>query len=343
MGEYIINSMNLKIKKNVRLAKYTSFHIGGTAEFFAEIKSIQELKKAINYAEDKKINIFILGGGSNILLPDNHIDMLVLKMNIRGITLKDNIIHAGAGEVWDKVVANAVSKNLNGIENLSLIPGSVGGAVYQNIGAYGAELKDTLKFVDVFDTKLRTIKKISKNECGFGYRTSMFQRQEGRKYIILGASLKLRRDLKFNLKYPDLINYFSKKTPKVKDIRQAIIRIRKSKLVYPTKSIGTVGSFFKNPIISQSKFKKINSKFPDIKGRKVDKNMVKLFAGQLIEKAGWKNKRIGKVGVSPKHALVLISYNGAKARDIRKLSKKIQNSVKNMFNIYLEPEIKILI
>ena len=333
----------IRIQKNIKLAKYTTFHIGGEAEFFAKVRNLDELKKALSSAQKNKLKISILGGGSNVLLPDNGIKGLVIKIDIRGIKFNGSNIYAGSGEVWDSVVAKAVSKKLGGIENLSLIPGTMGGAVYQNIGAYGVELKDVLDSVDVFDIRSSKIKKLSKKDCRFGYRDSIFQKPAGKNYLILGAYLKLFGDnYKFNLNYQDLESYFNGRIPSINDIRKAVIGIRRSKLVYPTKNIGTVGSFFKNPVVVVSNFKTLVSKYPDIKGRDIGGGRVKLSAGQLIERAGWKAKRSGSVGVSAKHALVLVSYKGAKAHDIINLAESIQKSVKDKFGIKLEPEVKII-
>lgn len=332
----------MKIKKNVKLARYTTFHIGGLAEFFAEINSIDELEEAINFAKEKRIKINILGGGSNILIPDRGLRGLVLKINIQGIKVAENTLYAGAGETWDRVVSRAVSKKLGGIENLSLIPGTVGGAVYQNIGAYGAELKDVLISADIFDLRTRKVKTLSKQDCRLDYRTSVFQKEPGKNYVIIGAKLELSKNPSFNLRYPDLANYFKDKIPNIYEIREAVIKIRRKKLIYPTKNIGTAGSFFKNPIITSADFQKLLSDYPELKGRDIGDGLVKLSAGQLIERSGWKGKLKGRAGVSKKHALVLISHKGAKADDIKNLARNIQNSIKKRFDINLEPEVKIV-
>jgi len=330
------------IKKNVKLAKYNTFHTGGPAEFFVEVKSIDDLKKAVEFAKKNKLKISILGSGSNILIADRRLKGLVIKINIRGIAITGNTILAGAGESWDKVVAKAVSKDLWGIENLSLIPGTVGGAVYQNIGAYGAQIKDVLNFVDVFDTKIQKLTRLSSKDCRLDYRTSAFQDKKGAHLIIIGASLMLNKNKNPNLKYPDLVEHFKNKEPTLNEIRKAVIKIRKKKLVYPTAGIGTAGSFFKNPIITVADYQKLLSDYPDIKGREIGDGLVKLSAGQLIQMTGWKGKKLGKTGVSEKHALVLVSYKGAQTKDILKLAQLVQRSVKNRFNVLLESEVKIV-
>lgn len=331
------------IQKNVKLAKYTTFHIGGRAEFFVETRTVEELREAIHFAKKNNLKIFILGGGSNVLLPGNGIKGLVIKMEIHGVKFSDNYIYAGAGEIWDKIVAQTVKKGLSGIENLSLIPGTVGGAVYQNIGAYGVELKDVLELVEVFDTNNLTTKILVNEDCFFGYRDSIFQHFEGKNYIITGVKLKLSKKYTPNIKYPDLVKYFGSKKPSVQEMRQAVIKTRKSKLDYPTVNIGTVGSFFKNPVITVTEFRSLTSRFPDIIGRDFGNKKIKLFAGQLTEKAGWKGKKLKNVGISKKHAMVLVSYKGAKSKDIINLAKLIQESVTAKFGIKLEPEVKIVL
>lgn len=333
----------MKIRKNIKLARYTTFHIGGKAQFFAEVGTVPELQEATRFAKKNKLKIFILGGGSNVLLPDKGIKGLVIKMDIHGVKFNGDKVYAGAGEMWDKIVAQAVKNGFGGIENLSLIPGTVGGAVYQNIGAYGVELKDVLGSVEVFDINNLTAKILVNEDCFFKYRDSIFQHSEGKNYIITGATLRLSTKYIPNIKYPDLIKYFGSKKPSVQEMREAVVRIRKSKLDYPTTNVGTVGSFFKNPVITVTEFKSLTSRFPDIMGRDFGSNQIKLFAGQLTEKAGWKGKKLKNVGVSKKHAMVLVSYKGAKFQDIIDLAKLIQKSVRAKFDIKLEPEVKIML
>ena len=332
----------MQIQKNIKLAKYTTFHIGGQAKFFVEANSVQDVREAVDFAQNKKLKIFVLGGGSNVLLPDRGIDGLVIKMDIGGIKFNSDLVSIGAGEKWDKVVAKSIARDFGGIENLSLIPGTVGGAVYQNIGAYGAELKDVLDSVEVFDTDSRSIKQLSNKECRFGYRDSIFQQPEGLNYVILKATFKLLKHFEPNLKYQDLIKYFENKAPTLSEIRKVVIKIRKAKLVYPNNSIGTAGSFFKNPIVAQKQFNKIIKEHSNIKGIEIGEGQFKLFAGQLVELVGWKGRRIGNVGASEKHSMVLISYRGGKALDIVNLSNSIISSVEDRFGVILEPEIKIM-
>jgi len=337
----------VKFQKNVNLAKYTSFHVGGSAQYFGMVRNREDLREAFKFARRKNLKVLVLGGGSNTLLPDKKLARLVLKIAIRGLkfyrTAGRTFVYAGSGKNWDLVVAEAVKKNLGGIENLSLIPGTVGGAIYQNIGAYGAEMKNVLESVEVFDLETGKIKILSNKACQFAYRNSIFQSKAGRNLVILGAVLRLNRYIEPNLKYPDLASYFDgKKNVAIEEIRRAVIEIRKSKLIYPTKNIGTAGSFFKNPIVIKPRYSELKNKFPDIKASAIGSGHLKLSAGQLIEKAGWKGSRLANVGVSDKHALVLVSYRNAKAKEIVSLAKKIQASVKNKFGIKLKPEVRII-
>ncbi len=334
----------MTIKKNIKLARYTTFGIGGAAKFFVEARSIEDLKKAVKFSRNKKLKLFILGGGSNILLPDEGIAGLVIKISLEGIKFsnKGSLVSVGAGEVWDSIVAKTVKKGWGGIENLSLIPGTMGGAVYQNIGAYGSELKDILENVEVLDIKTGEIKKLSNKDCRFGYHDSIFQHKEGEDYIVLSANLKLSKNPIPKIEYPDLIKYFENRKPTINEVRKALIKIRKSKLVYPTLHIGTAGSFFKNPVVRLKHFNKITNEHSDIKGREAGLGFVKLFAGQLIEKAGWKGKRLGNIGVSEKHALVLVNYGKGTSGEIKILAKKIKKDVNSRFGVKLEPEVRFI-
>ena len=239
----------VKIKKNIKVASLTTFGIGGVAKFFCVVKNVNDLKKALDFAHKNKLEVLILGGGSNILLPEK-IDDLVIKIDIKGIKFVDRgkyvLMSAGAGENWDRIVEKTVKKDLSGIENLSLIPGSVGAAVYQNIGAYGAELKNVLLKAVVFDTKTDKVKILKNKECKFGYRDSVFQHKDN--LIILDVMLKLNKKFKPNVSYVDLANCFKNKKPSLSELRKVVIKIRKNKFLYPDK-LPNAGSFFKTPIV----------------------------------------------------------------------------------------------
>mgnify|MGYP001563750202 CR=1 FL=1 len=345
----------MKIKPNIPLAPLTTFGIGGNAKFFVEVSDVEELKEAVKFTKENKLPIFVLGGGSNILISDNGFDGLVVKMDIRGLNFSDIpagwYIRVGAGEMWDNVVAQAVELNAGGIENLSLIPGTAGGAVYQNIGAYGSEIKDVLIFVQAYDISIDNIVRLSNEECDFEYRSSIFKKNKN--LIVLEAELLLPKNYIPNLLYSDLQNQFNGRNPTITEIRQAVIEIRLSKIPYQQNIVphffqddghqpfmGNAGSFFKNPIIKISNFEFLISKYLDLKGKNVGNGLVKLSAGQLIEKCGFQGKRFGNVGVSAKHALILINYGGGTSKELAELENIIETAVKAEFGIELEKEVE---
>jgi len=329
----------MKIRENISLAPYTTFKIGGKAKFFIEAKHVDDVKDGIKFAEQNDLPFFILGGGSNILISDKGFRGLIIRVSIRGIQRDKNTLQIGAGHNWDSVVAYAVRENLSGIENLSLIPGTMGGAVFQNIGAYGTELSDVIASVVVFNTTTEKIEKLSLKACHFGYRKSIFQEYPG-KLVILKATIKLSSKFRPNLSYPDIKEYFHDRAATLSAIRKAVVSIRQAKLPYPD-TIANAGSFFKNPIISNARGTTLMKKHPELKQKKA-RGGIKLSAGQLIELAKWKGRRTGNVGVSDKHSLVLVNYINGTAKEIVKLAHKIQNSVLRRFSVRLEPEVVIL-
>ncbi|MBI2062595.1 MAG: UDP-N-acetylmuramate dehydrogenase [Candidatus Yanofskybacteria bacterium] len=329
----------MNIKKNVILAPYTTFRIGGPARYFCEVGSVDDLKDALQFSKENNLPLFILGGGSNVLVSDKGFDGLVIKMEIKGLEFNGELLNAGAGENWDDVVGKAVAEDLGGIENLSFIPGTVGGAVYQNIGAYGVELKDVLKSLEAVDARSREIKTFSNSDCRFGYRDSVFKTKEKGNFIILRVNLELSKNREPKIDYPDLVKIFGGKQPTILEVRNAVIRIRQNKLPYPHEA-GNAGSFFKNPIVPISNYQLLISKYSDLKGRDLGNGSVKLSAAQFIEKCGWKGKAYGNIGVSEKHSLVLVNYGNGTAEEIINLAEKIKKAVKTEFGVVLEPEVE---
>ena len=319
---------------------------------------MDELAEAAQFADDNKLAIFVLGGGSNVLVSDEGFDGLVIRMNIRGLWINDFasrlstgvVLRVGAGEMWDDVVVKTVELGGGGIENLSLIPGTVGGAVYQNIGAYGTELKDVLTSVRVYDVKNDKIIELSNKECGLEYRSSIFKKNKD--LIVLEAELWLSKESKPNLSYPDLQKRFNGLKPTINEIRQAVIEIRLDKIPYPLNImphflenkghllIANAGSFFKNPTIEISKFESLTSKYPDIKGRQTSEGLVKLSAAQLIEKCGFKGKKVGNVGISEKHALVLVNYGNGTSKELIDLAETVKEAVEPKFGVKLKAEVE---
>ncbi len=331
----------IDIQKNVKLSNYTTFHLGGVARYFVEVSGRKDLRGAISFAKKKNIPFFILGEGSDILVSDKNFEGLIIRLVNENIDIKKNSMTAGAGVKWDDLVAFCVDKNLQGIECLSGIPGTVGASPVQNIGAYGQELKDTLKKVEVYDSVGRKFIFLRNKDCKFGYRESIFKDKNYKgRYIIYEVIFKLKKDGLPNISYESLKDYLGTKDVSLRDVRNAILEIRSQKLDDP-KETGNAGSFFKNPIVSDIEFKKIQRKFPDIPNFK-NNNGVKLFAGWLIEQCGWKGKRYKKVGVSNKNALVIVKHAGGTAEQVCQLSKKITADVYEKFGIKLEPEVQFI-
>ena len=332
-------------KTNYSLLNYNSFKIDVKAKEFIEINSIEELKSISNI--DKKGEILFLGGGSNILFTKNF-DGLVIHLNLKGKTIEKinsdfSIVSANAGENWSEFVNFCLKKNLGGIENLSLIPGNVGSAPVQNIGAYGTELKDVFISCEVFDQNNYSIKKYRIEDCCFDYRNSIFKSHKN--LIILSIKLKLKNENhEINSSYGGVNDELKKLgiiNPTIKDVSKAVCNIRKRKLPDPNK-IGNAGSFFKNPIIGLEKLEQIKNNFIDIPSFKIDNDKFKIPAAWLIEKAGFKGKDFGKFGVHKSQPLVLVNYNNASGKDIFKLSLSIKDIVNKIFQIELETEVNII-
>ena len=337
----------MKIEHNKSLKEHNTFGINAKATEFIKINSEKELIEALSIHKDK--NIFILSGGSNMLLTKD-LDALVLHITIKGITTNiqsDNsvLVSANAGENWHDFVQYCIDNDFGGLENLSLIPGYVGSAPIQNIGAYGVELKDSFISCEAIHTSTGVKKHFTKGECSFGYRNSIFKNELKGKYIITKVTFRLTtREHVLNTSYGAIENALKEKNitqPTIKNVSEAVISIRKSKLPDP-KEIGNSGSFFKNPVIPSESFTELQNSYPDIPFYQVDKNNTKIPAGWLIEQSGFKGKRWGDAGVHTKQALVLVNYNNATGQEILELSKKIQETIKEKFGIILETEVNII-
>ncbi len=339
----------MNVQQNFSLKNLTTFGIEASAKYFIEFKSVEELKDILAHPNYKKEKKLILGGGSNILFTSEFFDGLVLQNKIKGIEIvqeneNELILKSGAGESWHELVLYSISKNYGGLENLSLIPGTVGAAPMQNIGAYGVEIKDIFVSLEALEIATGKIKLFSLEECQFGYRSSIFKHEEKGNFIILNVSFKLSKLTKFNITYgaiTDTLKDMGIKELSVKAISDAVIKIRQSKLPDP-KEIGNAGSFFKNPEISVTLFEEIKKQYPEIPSYPTLPEMTKVPAGWLIEKCGWKGKTIGQVGVHKNQALVLVNYGGGKGNEIKALSIDIQKSVKEKFGIDLEAEVNFV-
>ncbi len=338
----------IRIRKNVSLAPYTTFRIGGQAQYFVIVRSKENLLEAIAWAREAKQPIFVLGGGSNMLLADG-IRGLVIKNEIEGAAIvkedKEEIfVTSNAGEDWTRFLDFCLDHGAYGLENLYLIPGTVGAAPVQNIGAYGVEAKDTLYNLVAFDLKTGKERIFSNQDCQFGYRDSIFKRSLKGRYFIYQVTFRLAKHPQLKLDYGNIKEKLAElgtKKISAKDVARAVGAIRRGKLPDPAK-LPSAGSFFKNPEISQTSFTKLRAKFPDIKGFELPSGKVKVPAGWLIERAGWKGKRSGRAGVYEKQALIIVSYGGRSAKDVLHLVEKIKADVYDMFKIRLREEVNII-
>ncbi len=335
----------MEIKENISLKAYNTFGIDISAAKFVEVSSLDDLKGVLSVNSS---SILILGGGSNILFTKDY-DGVAIKNNFKGIeVVKEDddevFLRVGAGEVWHKFVIDCIDKNYSGIENLSLIPGNVGASPMQNIGAYGVEVKDLITEVEAFDLRDASVKTFSNKECEFGYRSSVFKTSEKGIYFITAVTFRLNKKANVNTSYGAIeteLKQMNISSPTIKDVSNAVINIRSSKLPDP-KEIGNSGSFFKNPIVSEEQKNKIITTYPDAPNYVQPNGTFKMAAGWLIERCGWKGRRIGNYGVHEKQALVLVNYGGAKGKDIYNLSEQIITSVNETFGIVLEREVNIL-
>ncbi|WP_339922587.1 UDP-N-acetylmuramate dehydrogenase [uncultured Cyclobacterium sp.] len=337
----------MKIQENISLKAYNTFGIDVKASFFAEAISKEDILEALNFARIKKVPILILGGGSNVLFTEE-LNAMVLKINLTGIKEikscdKTVLLEVGSGVIWHEFVLHSLEKGLSGIENLSLIPGTVGAAPMQNIGAYGVEIKAVFHSLEAIEISTGLTKTFHASEVKFGYRESVFKTSLKGKYIICKVYFNLSKVHSPNISYGDIqtvLDQMDQATATAKNISKAIISIRQSKLPDP-KVIGNAGSFFKNPVIPAHVFNELKQKFPTLPGYP-NATHVKVPAAWLIENAGWKGKRIGEVGVDQKQPLVLVNYGNGKGEEILALSRQIQTEVKAKFGILLEREVNAI-
>jgi UDP-N-acetylmuramate dehydrogenase len=349
----------MTIQENVPLAPLTTLQVGGSARFFAELKREDEVREAAQFAKTRGLPLFVLGGGSNLVVADSGWPGLVLRVAIGRITTQTTdaqgtavLFSVGAGVNWDDFVAQAVVQNCAGIECLSGIPGSVGGTPVQNVGAYGQEVADTIESVRALDLKEDRIVVLPKPACGFRYRTSIFNTTERGRYVILRVNYRLKRGGAPSLKYADLQKHFAerlaeKKTPpSLAETREAVREIRRGKgmLIVPgDDDCRSAGSFFKNPVLSEAQFKDLaeraESKGLEIPSYPALDAQHKVSAAWLVEHSGFsKGYAVGPAGISHKHALALINRGDAKASDIVGLKDEIQHGVQEAWGIELEPE-----
>ena len=334
--------------ENISLKPYNTFGIDVHAKHFAEVSSLDELIAYLLYDKWKNIPLLFLGGGSNILFTRDF-DGLVIKNNIKGIATiaedEENVyLKAYSGEQWHELVLHAIDHDLGGIENLSLIPGTVGAAPMQNIGAYGVELKDVFYSLEALNLETLKVEIFEPEQCRFGYRDSYFKHEGKGKYFILSVTLKLAKHPVFNTSYGAInatLDELGEQILTVSAISRAVCYIRQSKLPDPAE-IGNAGSFFKNPEIFTDEYASLKIEFPNIPGYTLENGKVKVPAAWLIEQCGWKGKRIGNTGSHKDQALVLVNYGEAHGNEIYNLALEIQKSVKDKFGIVIIPEVNVV-
>ncbi len=337
----------MNIQENISLKPFNTFSLDKKARFFTSVNSREQLIEALIWAKGRGLEVFILGGGRNILLTQD-INSLVIKIEISGIEkVKEDEefvwVKVGAGENWHNFVLFAIENGWSGIENLSLIPGTVGASPMQNIGAYGVEIKDVFESLKALNRATLEQKEFNAEDCRFGYRESVFKHELKGKFIITSVTYKLRKNPVFNLEYgaiKETLAEWPDKEVSLKSVSDAIIKIRQSKLPDP-KVIGNAGSFFKNPTISETSWKDLQENYPSIPGYNVPDG-VKIPAAWLIEQSGWKGRKFGEIGVHEKQPLVLVNYGTGDGFDIKLLSEKIQHSVFEKFGIDLHPEVNFI-
>ena len=337
----------MHFQQNVPLAPYTTLGIGGPAQWFAEAVTEADVVEAVDFARDKALPVFVLGGGSNLLVSDEGYPGLVLRMAVMGIeALEDCTFSVGAGEDWDQFVSFAVDRGCGGIECLAGIPGTVGGTPVQNVGAYGQEVAQTILSVRVFDLVDRQVSTLSREACGFSYRSSIFNSTHKQRFVVLRVDYGLTSDAVPQLIYPDLTRYFKDfaRAPTLAEAAAAVREIRRSKgmlLVEGDPDCRSAGSFFKNPVVPVGTFEAVCSK---VEGARVPhfpagEGSVKIPAAWLVEQSGFPRGFVaGKVGTSSRHTLALINRGDAQARDMVRLRDRIIAAVESKFQIRLEPE-----
>jgi len=341
----------MKIRENVSLRNYSTMRLGGAARYLADVKNHQDLQQAVNWAADNQLPIIMIGRGSNIIWRDEGFSGLVLVNKFKGreVLAEDNhsaTLKIAAGENWDETVKWTVDKKLSGIEYMSLIPGTVGAAPVQNVGAYGGELAYTLLELEAFDAQFKTFVKLQNHECGFSYRSSRFKTTDRGRFFITSITLNLRKAPPAPPFYNSLQRYLDENgisKYSSKTIREAVIEIRRAKLPDPEK-VSNNGSFFTNPIVEAAKFEELKRTYPEIKGWAVADGRVKIAAAWLVEQAGFKGVRDPETGMAtwPKQALVLVNENARGASDLLAFRQKILDKVQQMFGIALEQEPEIL-
>ncbi len=341
---------NLKTLEFVDLKPYTTFRMGSLARFFIVVNNTDELQGAFAFAESKGLPVFVLGGGSNILLSETKMfEAVVIKIEMPGFSVQaedENFVtvKVGAGENWDLVVARVVDMNLSGIEALSAIPGTAGATPIQNVGAYGREISDVLVSLEAYEIASNQLRTITTAECQFKYRDSIFKNEAKGQFVICSISIQLKKladsEVPSVPDYPGVKKYFDEKgigQPTLQQIRQAIIDIRAVKLPDP-KQIASVGSFFKNPFVDKQRYEQLKKEFPNIIAFEMENGSYKIGAGWLLETLGYKGKQVGKLQFYPRNALVITNVGGAGFEELKSLVEETKTKVSEKYGIEIEME-----
>ena len=335
----------MDLQENIPLAPLTTLKIGGPARFFVRAENDSDIVEALEFASDKGLEVFVLGGGSNILVADAGFDGLVLQIALTGVAYDpfddSTLVTAMAGEDWDVLVKSCVNSGLAGVECMSGIPGSVGGTPVQNVGAYGQEVAETIESVRCFDRLTGQIVELSNLQCGFTYRTSIFNSTERGRYIVVSVGYRLTRGGSPRIAYKDLAERFNGDEPTLHEVRKAVLEIRRAKSMVIDESdpnSRSAGSFFKNPVVTAAQRDDLRSRFPDAPNF-VFGDAYKIPAAWLIENAGFgKGYRLGNAAISTKHTLAIVNTGEATAADVIALKNVIQTKVLGQFGIALQPE-----
>ena len=335
----------LDVLEHVELAPYTTFGIEAKARWFAEVTSVDGLRAALDWSRSHGVEVFVLGGGSNMLLHGD-VEALVLRIQIHGIEVRSDDgrhveVAVGAGEVWHDFVMHTLDQGWGGLENLSLIPGSVGASPMQNIGAYGVEIRDHFAWLDAVRISDGALQRFTAEDCAFGYRESVFKREEKGKWILVRVAFHLDRESPLRMGYGAIeqeLQHLPEAERTHRDVSKAVIRIRQSKLPDPAQ-IGNAGSFFKNPTIPAEQANALLATHPNMPNYPQPSGEVKLAAGWLIEQAGWKGHNRTTHGVHDRQALVLVHFGGATGKEVWDLAQDVMASVKDQFGVSLEPEV----
>lgn len=338
----------MQILRNADLAPHTTFGVPAKAAALVTFQNAEELRACLQHPELKELPRLVIGGGSNLLFTRDWPGVVLLNA-VPGIDVLEEdadsvLVRAGAGVMWHEFVLHCVTQGWGGLENLSLIPGRVGAAPMQNIGAYGVEIKDTFDHLLALRVADGEVVRFDRAACQFGYRESFFKRAGRDQYVILQVAFRLHKHPKLNTSYGNIRQELEKRgiaQPTLRDVSEAVIAIRSSKLPDP-KVLGNAGSFFKNPVVPAAQAEQLRATVPDLVTYPAGDGLVKLAAGQLIEKAGWKGRRIGAAGMHKDQALVLVNHGGATGRELYDLSTAVLEDVKQRFGVELEREVNII-